>query len=162
VPATCVCCSTEVDWWVRLRSHPDQPICHGCLDGLNAQRDGQLQLIAGTWLVRGFHPILVVADMARSVDWYEGAGFEVSTHGDSYGFAHRDKDLTIHLSVATGDEVPGHGSVYIFCQDVDQVAAAWSGAGLTVDGPHDFDHGRREATARDPDGNLLRVGSPLR
>ena len=32
---TCACCSMSVDWWVRLRSHPDMPICHDCLGGLN-------------------------------------------------------------------------------------------------------------------------------
>ena len=57
---TCACCSMSVDWWVRLRSHPDLPICHDCLAGLNGQRDGQLQLMSGTWLITGFEPIFTV------------------------------------------------------------------------------------------------------
>ena len=84
---TCTCCSKSVDWWVRLRSHPDLPICHDCLGGLNAQRDGQSQLMTGTWLVTGSEPIFKVADVTRSVAWFERAGFQVSLHDDTYAFA---------------------------------------------------------------------------
>src|SRR6516162_6064674 len=97
---TCACCSMTVDWFVRLRSHPDLPICHNCLGGLDAQRDGQLQLISGTWLVTGFDPVFKVANVARSIDWFERAGFEVSVHDDTYAFAHRERNLTIHLAQA--------------------------------------------------------------
>jgi hypothetical protein len=159
---TCTCCSASVDWWVRLRSHPDQPICHDCLAGLNAQRDGQLQLMTGTWLVRGFEPVFKVADVARSVAWFERAGFEVSFHDDRYAFAHRDRDLTIHLAQAVGDELAGHGTLYIHCQDADQVTEQWRQAGLEVDGPHDEDYGKREGSLTDPDGNVIRFGSPSR
>jgi catechol 2,3-dioxygenase-like lactoylglutathione lyase family enzyme len=162
MPATCVCCSTTVDWWVRLRSHPDLPICHDCLGGLNGQRDGQLQLMSGTWLVRGFEPIFTVADVARSVAWYERAGFEVSSHDETYAFAHRDLDLTIHLAQAEPDERPGGGALYLHCQDADQVAEAWEAAGLAVDGPRNQDYGKREGSIVDPDGNLIRFGGPIR
>jgi predicted enzyme related to lactoylglutathione lyase len=91
-----------VDWWVRLRSHPDMAICHGCLGGLDAQRDGQLQLVAGC------------------------------------------------------------GAIYIHCPDADEVAADWRQAGLMVDGPHTQEYGRREGSVTDPDGNVIRFGSPIR
>ncbi len=156
---TCVCCSASVDWWVRLRSHPDLAICHDCLGGLNAQRDGQLQLMKGTWLVRGFEPIFKVADVARSAAWFEQAGFEVSFHDDTYAFAHRDLHLTIHLAVA---EPAGRGALYLLCQDADQVAGDWREAGIDVDGPRDEEYGKREGSVTDPDGNVIRFGSPLR
>ncbi len=152
----------SVDWWVRLRSHPDLPICHDCLGGLNGQRDGQLQLMKGSWLVTGFEPIFKVADVSRSVAWYEIAGFEVSFHGETYAFAHRDRDLTIHIAKAAEDEPPGHGSLYIHCQDADQVAEEWRQVGLEVDGPRDEDHGKREGSITDPDANVIRFGSPIR
>ncbi len=158
----CTCCSTSVDWWVRLRSHPDLPICHNCLTGLNGQRDGQIELMTGTWLVTGFEPIFKVAEVARSVAWFERAGFEVSLHDDTYALARRDRDLTIHLAQAAGDELPGHGVLYIHCHDVDRVAEEWRRAGIEVDGPRNEDHGRREGTAADPDGNVVRFGGPLR
>src|ERR1700691_3972123 len=123
--AICTCCSNSVDWWVRLRSHPDLPICHDCLGGLNGQRDGQLQLMTGRWIATGFQPIFKVADVVRSVAWFERAGFEASFHDDTYAFAHRDRDLTIHLARVMGDETPGQGVLYINCREADLVAEEW-------------------------------------
>ncbi len=158
----CACCSTPVDWWVKLRLHPDLPICHNCLAGLNRQRDGQLQLMTGSWLVTGFEPIFRVADVNRSVAWFERAGFEVSFHDDSYAFAHRDRDLTIHLARTVEAEPRGRGALYIHCQDADRVADEWRQAGISVDGPRDEDYGKREGSVTDPDGNVIRFGSPFR
>jgi Glyoxalase/Bleomycin resistance protein/Dioxygenase superfamily len=158
----CTCCSTSVDWWVRLRTHPDQPICHNCLAGLNAQRDGQLQLMSGTWMVTGFEPIFKVAHVARSAAWFERAGFEASFHDDTYAFAHRDRDLTIHLAQALGDDLPGHGVLYIHCHDADRVAEEWRQAGIEVLRLRDEDYGKREGFVTDPDGNVIRFGSPIR
>jgi hypothetical protein len=145
-----------------MRSHPDLPICHNCLAGLNTQRDGQLQLMTGKWMVTGFEPIFKVADVARSTAWFECAGFEVSFHDDSYAFAHRDRDLTIHLAQAVGDEPLGHGILYIHCQEADRVADEWRHAGIEVNGPRDEDYGKREGSVTDPDGNVIRFGSPIR
>jgi hypothetical protein len=158
----CTCCSTPVDWWVRLRSHPDLPICHDCLAGLNGQRDGQLQLITGSWVVTGFEPIFKVADVVRSTAWFQRAGFEVSFHDETYAFAHRDRDLTIHLVQADEGELPGGGALYLHCQQADRVAEEWRQAGIAVDGPRDEDYGKREGSATDPDGNVIRFGSPIR
>jgi len=159
VAVTCVCCSLSVDWWVRLRSHPDLPICHDCLAGLNGQRDGQL--MTGTWLATGFEPIFNVSDVDRSVAWFEKAGFEVSHHDDTYAFAHRNRDLTIHLAQNTEGELRIHSALYIHCQDADRVAEEWRKAGLEVDGPRDEDYGKREGSVTDPDGNVIRFGSPI-
>jgi catechol 2,3-dioxygenase-like lactoylglutathione lyase family enzyme len=158
----CACCSTSVDWWVRLRSHPDVPICHNCLDGLNAQRDGQLQLMTGSWLVTAFNPVFKVADVRLSVAWYERAGFETTLHGETYAFAHRDRGLTIHLDQVTADDTPGHGVLYLHCQDADRVAEEWGAVGIDVDGPRNEDYGNREGAVTDPDGNVIRFGSPVR
>ena len=162
VAVTCSCCSASVDWWVRLRSHPDLSICHNCLAGLNGQRDGQMQLIAGSWLITGFEPIFKVADVAQSAAWFERAGFDVSFHDATYTFAHRDLDLTIHLAQATGDDAPGQGVLYIHCQDADGAAEQFRRAGMEVNGPQDQDYGKREGSITDPDGNMIRFGSPVR
>jgi catechol 2,3-dioxygenase-like lactoylglutathione lyase family enzyme len=159
---TCSCCSTSVDWWVRLRSHPEIAICHNCLAGLNGQRDGQLQLMSGGWLIAGFEPVFTVTDVQRSVAWYERAGFETSQHDEIYAFAHRPRDLTIHLAQATNDELPGHGRLYFHCSDADRVAEEWRAAGIDVDGPRDESYGKREGAITDPDGNVIRFGGPLR
>lgn len=162
VAVTCSCCAMSVDWWVRLRSHPDLPICHECLAGLNGQRDGQLQLMTGHWFVTGVEPIFKVADVARSVAWFKRAGFETSFHDDTHAFAHRDRDLTIHLARAEGGEAPGSGLVYLHCQNADRAAEDWRQSGIEVNGPVDEDYGKREGSVTDPDGNLIRFGSPIR
>jgi hypothetical protein len=159
---SCACCATPVDWWVRLRSHPDVPICHSCLGGLNAQRDGQLQLMVGSRMVTGFDPIFKVADVTRSVTFYERLGFTASLHDATYGFVHRDRDLTIHLAQAEDGDVPGRGAVYLHCQDAGRVADDWRAAGVAVDGPTDEPWNKREGSVSDPDGNNIRFGSPLR
>ena len=157
----CGCCGESVEWWVQLRSHRDLPICHGCLEGLVAQRDGQRQPISGAWLVTGFEPVFNVSDIGRSVAFYEQLGFETSFHDETYAFAHRHHDLTIHLTKAEEDSLPGHGSIYIHCHDADGVAKAWRSAGIVVTGPEDQDYGKREGSVADLDGNVIRFGSPL-
>ena len=68
--------------------------------------------------------------MARSVAWFERAGFEASFHDETYAFAHRDRDLTIHLAQAEGDDPPGQRALYIHCQEADRVAKEWRQAGI--------------------------------
>jgi uncharacterized glyoxalase superfamily protein PhnB len=122
-----------------------------------------LQLIAGsTWLVTGFEPVFRVTDVAYSAAWFGRAGFEVSYHDETYAFAHREQGLTIHLAHTTEDEAAGHGVVYLHCRDADQVADEWRQAGIDVVGPRDEDYGKREGLVGDPDGNVIRFGSPLR
>jgi uncharacterized glyoxalase superfamily protein PhnB len=118
--------------------------------------------MTGTWLITGFEPIFRVAELDRSVAWFERAGFAVSFHDDTYAFASRDRDLTIHLAQAARDELPGHGVLYIHCQDAYRVAEDWRQAGIEVDGPRDQDYGKREGSITDPDGNVIRFGSLIR
>lgn len=113
-------------------------------------------------MVTGFEPIFKVSDVPRSVAWFEQAGFDVTFHDASYAFAHRARDLTVHLAHAEGDERAGHGSLYLHCQEADRVAEEWRQAGLEVDGPQDEDYGKREGSITDPDGNTIRFGSPIR
>jgi hypothetical protein len=75
-----------VDWWVRLRSHPDLPICHDCLGGLN----------------------------------------------------------------------------YLHVQEADRTAEEWRRAGIDMEGPRNARYGKREGSISDPDGNVIRFGSPIR
>ena len=54
-------------------------------------------------------------------------------------------------------------SVYVYVSDADARYTEWSSSG--VEGrfhqPTDTDYGLREGAYVDPDGNLLRYGSPL-
>ena len=109
--------------------------------------------------VVGHEPCFEVADVGRAVSHYQRLGFTISYHDENYVFAHRD-NLTIHL--AHSDEpTTGSGALYIHVDDADRLAADWRAAGMNVIGPDDYDYGKHEGSHRDPDGNLLRFGSPL-
>ena len=107
-------------------------------------------------------PIFVVSDVPRSVEHYERLGFSTSHHDEGYAFAHRD-ELTIHLA-GPGDtpERIGGGAIYMHVDDADALAGEWSRAGVVFVAPQDFEYGKREGSHSDPDGNLIRFGSPLR
>ena len=94
-------------------------------------------------MVAGFEPIFRVADVPQATDHYAKMGFEISHHDETYAFVHRDRDLTVHLTVADGDERPGGGALYIHCDDADQLASEWRKAGLEIVGPEDQDYGKR-------------------
>jgi predicted enzyme related to lactoylglutathione lyase len=157
---TCACCGEETET-VQLHDHKEIQICYRCLDWLVDKRDKRIRAHGG-WQVAGFEPIFRVADISRATDHYAKMGFEIDFHDETYAFAHRDRDLTIHLTLPEGDEVAGAGVLYIGCHDADQVADDWRKAGLEVTGPKDEDYGKREGSHIDPDGNLIRFGSPLR
>jgi catechol 2,3-dioxygenase-like lactoylglutathione lyase family enzyme len=158
---TCSCCAKTGEPTVQLHEHREIQICYDCLNWLNAKRNEHTRAHGG-WQVGGFEPIFVVSDVARSTDHYAKMGFEISHHDDTYAFAHRDRDLTIHLTNGEVGDVPGGGSLYIHCDSADEVADEWRKAGLEVIGPKDEEYGKREGSHSDPDGNLIRFGSPLR
>jgi hypothetical protein len=147
---------------VQLHSHGEIQICYDCLNWLNGERDQQVNGSSGGWRVGGFEPIFVVANVARSTDHYAKMGFEISVHDETYAFAHRERDLTIHITQHEGDDVMNASSLYIHCDNADQVASEWRRAGLEVNGPFDEAYGKREGSHTDPDGNVIRFGSPLR
>ena len=157
----CACCGkTPETGWVRLHSRRDIVICYWCLDGLNGQRDRQIQA-TGHLRVGGVEPIFEVDDVARSVDHYERLGFTTSYHDETYALASWGEDMTIHLAHRDDPETPTRGGIYLHVDDAVQLADRWRKAGVEVTGPEDFDHGKREGSHTDPDGNLIRFGSPL-
>jgi hypothetical protein len=67
----------------------------------------------------------------------------------------------VHLAHSE-EPTTGTGALYIHVDDADQLAKGWRAAGVNVIGPDDYEYGKREGSHLDPDGNLLRFGSPLR
>lgn len=53
------------------------------------------------------------------------------------------------------------GSAYLFADDADQLATAWRAAGVEVHTPQDTEWGQHEGALVDPDGNVIRFGSPM-
>ncbi len=172
---TCACCGAEAESWVPFHTDTSVKVCFECLDWLNGHRRRQLEAqrrsgAPGGWMVEGFEPVFTVASVARSAAHYAKLGFEISHHDESYAFARRGDGLTVHLAQAGEDGTgtwnqgrpAGSGTLYIHCADADAVAEDWRGAGLEVTGPRNEDYGKREGSHADPDGNVIRFGSPIR
>jgi catechol 2,3-dioxygenase-like lactoylglutathione lyase family enzyme len=114
-------------------------------------------------------PILRVANIGRAVSFYCSVlgfrkDFQYSNgpHGPDYAGVSIDGHA-LHLSTFPGDG-PGRTATYFYVDDVDGHYAAFREAGLSDDAvvfePTDQTWGQREVYVRDPDGNVLRFGSP--
>jgi catechol 2,3-dioxygenase-like lactoylglutathione lyase family enzyme len=157
---TCSCCGETRRETVQLRSHREIQICYPCLDWLNSTRAKQVAGHGGLVRIVGTEPIFTVTDVARAIDHYQRLGFRTSKHDESYAFAHRD-DLTIHLAHGDSPGAAPAGSLYLHVDDATQLADDWRKAGMEVVGPQDYEYGKREGSHVDPDGNLIRFGSPV-
>ena len=103
-------------------------------------------------------PVLPVSDLNRALAHYAALGFVTSRHDDTYGFAVW-AGLELHLIVDPGW---GPSAVYLHVLDADAVAEHLREVGIgRTTMPVDMDYGIREGSHVDPDGNLLRFGSPL-
>jgi catechol 2,3-dioxygenase-like lactoylglutathione lyase family enzyme len=106
-------------------------------------------------------PIFPVADLERALAHYGRMGFATEVYpGGGYGYVSRD-GVEIHLGVV--DDVAEHaGSAYLWVDDADELAARWRAAGVGVRTPVDTEWGQHEGAVVDPDGNVIRFGSPMR
>jgi catechol 2,3-dioxygenase-like lactoylglutathione lyase family enzyme len=110
--------------------------------------------------LRQIAPIFPVRDLDAALEFYRRLGFAVrSWSKGGYGFATRE-GLEIHLGVVPGDD--RHvGSAYLFVDDSEVLAAEWAAAGVDVHAPQDTEWGQHEGAIADPDGNVIRFGSPM-
>ena len=105
-------------------------------------------------------PIFPVTDLARALEHYAALGCVVSAHDDTYGFAAL-AGVELHLAVVVDhDPLRTAAAAYLHVPDADAVAAMWADVPRTG-APVDTDYGIREGWHIDPDGNLLRFGSPI-
>jgi catechol 2,3-dioxygenase-like lactoylglutathione lyase family enzyme len=110
--------------------------------------------------LRQFSPIFPVRELAPALAHYAALGFTTSAYeeGEDYGFADRD-GVGLHLARDPGR---GAGSAYLYVRDADALFAEWSRPGIAgvthPVGP--MPYGLREGSHVDPDGNLIRFGSP--
>jgi hypothetical protein len=106
-------------------------------------------------------PIFAVRDLGGSLAHYERLGFATREYdGGGYGYATRD-GVEIHLGVVPSTDGRA-GAAYIWVDDADELARVWRAAGAEVHGPEDTPWGQHEGAHVDPDGNVIRFGSPLR
>jgi Glyoxalase/Bleomycin resistance protein/Dioxygenase superfamily len=105
-------------------------------------------------------PIFPVHDLEAAMEHYRRLGFSVRAYAQGgYSFAERD-GIEIHLGVVPEDD-HRTSAAYLFVDDADGLAAAWRSAGIDVHPPQDTEWGKREGAVVDPDGNVIRFGSPL-
>jgi catechol 2,3-dioxygenase-like lactoylglutathione lyase family enzyme len=105
-------------------------------------------------------PIFGVSDLGRSLAHYEQLGFAVRPYErGGYGFAARD-GIEIHLGVVP-DATSRRNAAYVFVDDAGQLAQEWRSAGVEVHDPQDTEWGQFEGAVVDPDGNVIRFGSPM-
>jgi catechol 2,3-dioxygenase-like lactoylglutathione lyase family enzyme len=125
---------------------PQPPGAHFC----KSHGMAELQRIA---------PIFGVRDLAVALEHYRRLGFGVREHdGGGYGYAVRD-GIEIHLGVVSDEH--HRASAYLFVDDADGLAQSWQAAGVEVHAPEDTEWGRHEGAVVDPDGNVIRFGSPI-
>jgi catechol 2,3-dioxygenase-like lactoylglutathione lyase family enzyme len=107
-------------------------------------------------------PIFPVADLDAALAHYRRLGFSTRTYaGGGYGYATRD-GVELHLTVVRGhDPKTSTSALYLFVDDADALAAEWEAAGVRVRPVGDTDWGKHEGSHVDPDGNLIRFGSPM-
>lgn len=165
---SCACCEQSLSSeFIRLWPHTVIRVCYGCLDWMNSQRELQMQRAGGPVRLLGHEPIFRVLDVDRAVAHYELLGFQTARHDETYAFASLG-NLTVHLALEGGEGWPGYrptqhmtSVLYLHVEDADRLAEDWRGVGMTVFGPRDEESGKREGQHLDPDGNLLRFGSPI-
>jgi uncharacterized glyoxalase superfamily protein PhnB len=106
-------------------------------------------------------PIFPVRDLEAALDHYQRLGFATRAwEGGGYAFVTRD-DIEIHLGVVPDlEEGAAKHSAYLWVEDADALAAAWRAAGAEVHGPEDTPWHQHEGAVVDPDGNVIRFGSP--
>jgi Ser/Thr protein kinase RdoA (MazF antagonist) len=115
-----------------------------------------------------FSPVFPVRDLRRALAHYASLGFAVEPYadGDGYGFAGRDA-VSLHLSLAEGHGPEADhqhvGTAYLYVADADALYDEWArpGVGGLTRRVGDTPYLLREGSHIDPDGNLIRFGSPM-
>lgn len=108
-------------------------------------------------------PIISVRDLPATRSFYERLGFsqayQFPADGEP-GFVTMERG-TAAIGIGTGGEADEERFAYwVYVDDVDQTVALLRGAGtVIVAEPRDEPWGERVARVRDPNGNLVHVGT---
>jgi uncharacterized glyoxalase superfamily protein PhnB/quinol monooxygenase YgiN len=146
-----------------MRAAPDPPAAPALLRRLGAEPTLRIHEVAAETHARRVAPTFPVRDVRSALEYYGRLGFATRLYGSGeYGFATLD-DVEIHLGlVVPEDKVVTPSTAYLFVDDADRLAHAWRVAGADVRTPEDTEWGQHEGVLVDPDGNIVRFGSPIR
>jgi predicted enzyme related to lactoylglutathione lyase len=112
--------------------------------------------------VKRVAPVFPVRDLEAALAHYRRLGFATRTYeGGGYGFLTRD-DVELHVGVVPQvDNTGAKHTTYLFVDDAEALAEEWSAAGVAVQMPVDTEWHQHEGSVVDPDGNVIRFGSPV-
>lgn len=116
-------------------------------------------------ITKGSATTFHVSDLEAALAYYTGVlGFsERFRFGDYAGVEHGE--VQIHLSgpQSMNKRQVGQGSIYIFCDDVDDYYAEITEKGAKAQAePKDYEYGMRDFVVEDPDGNLVGFGQEVK
>lgn len=106
-----------------------------------------------------------VSDLEASLRYYtEVLGFTQRFRFGNYAGVEYD-DVQIHLSGpgSTNKRQVGQGSIYLFCDEVDEYYKLITGRGAAAQNPpRDYEYGMRDFVVEDPDQNLVAFGHEVK
>jgi predicted enzyme related to lactoylglutathione lyase len=107
-------------------------------------------------------PVLRVSDLGAAVRFYrDELGFTVEFEYGDYLILEIG-DAQVHLAMASEGKPAGGGTVYVFCEEVDEYfAKIRAGGAKVVREPDDQFYCMRDFRIHDPDGNELTFGRAL-
>jgi DNA-binding MarR family transcriptional regulator len=115
--------------------------------------------------LRRFSPVFAVHDLSAALAHYATLGFKTIGYedGDDYGFANRD-GVGLHLTAHAGHARHRPGSAYLYVRDAVALGQEWSRPGIAghTHPAEPTPYGMLEGSHTDPDGNLIRFGSPIK
>ncbi len=115
--------------------------------------------------LRRFCPIFGVRDLRAALAHYATLGFDIFAYeeGDDYGFANRD-GVGLHLAAHPGHDPQRPASAYLYVRDAAALSEEWSKPGIAghTHAAEPTPYGMLEGSHTDPDGNVIRFGSPIK
>jgi hypothetical protein len=113
-------------------------------------------------ILKRIAPIFPVRDVSVSLQHYGRLGF-ITREYDKRGYGYVTRDgVELHLGVVPDDSRIEPSSAYLWVDDADELALTWSASGADVRFPEDTEWGQHEGVHIDPDGNIIRFGSPIK
>jgi len=120
-------------------------------------------------VVRGVAPILPSRDLLSTSAFYERLGFEEEGHWPGEYLIVMRSGVGLHFFERPSlDPWTSDAGCYLYVDDADALFAEFAALGLPDSGiprlhgaPSETDYGLREFAVVDPEGNLLRIGSPV-
>ena len=106
-----------------------------------------------------------MSDLRAALAHYRALGFKTFAYeeGADYGFANRD-GAGLHLEAHAGHARHRPASAYLTVRDAAALSGEWSRPGIAghTHPAEPTPWGMLEGSHTDPDGNLIRFGSPIK